>query len=97
MMQNNQVSKGMSQYKDHERLIFWAGCVFIVALLTISIFITDMAPITYLAFRVILALSASSVSTLIPGLLDIKLNKWLKAGGALGIFVIVYFINPAPL
>ncbi|MEL4896689.1 hypothetical protein [Crocosphaera sp. Alani8] len=32
---------------------------------------------------------------MIPGFLELNIAKWLRAGGALAIFVIVYFYNPA--
>jgi hypothetical protein len=49
--------------------------------------------------RIILALAAGGVAAMIPGLLNLELtaaaNLALRAGGALAVFVIVYFYSPA--
>ena len=52
--------------------------------------------------RVIVALSASSISIALPGFVNIESEKdtsdtlWpkIKAGGALAIFIVVYLFNP---
>ncbi|MGH7773469.1 MAG: hypothetical protein ACREQA_14690, partial [Candidatus Binatia bacterium] len=33
----------------------------------------------------------------IPGFIEIEIPNWLRAGGALAVFVVVYFYNPASL
>lgn len=55
-------------------------------------------------FRIILALSTAAVTTALPGFLEINTSYktlvddpiWpkIKAGGALAVFVLVYFFNP---
>ena len=37
------------------------------------------------------------VQHMTPGFIEINVSNWLKAGGALGVFVIIYFYSPASL
>jgi hypothetical protein len=45
-------------------------------------------------FRLLMALGAAGIATLLPGLFHLELT-WVKAGSALGVFTLVYLINPA--
>jgi hypothetical protein len=51
----------------------------------------------YTVCRIILALAASGVATLLPGTLDVKIPGYLTASAAFAVFVIVYFRTPAEL
>jgi hypothetical protein len=42
-------------------------------------------------------LAVAAFATTIPGTLQIDLPDWLRGGGALAVFVIVYFYSPAEL
>jgi hypothetical protein len=50
-----------------------------------------------LIFRVVLALAAGAFGALIPGFIEVSFRNWLRAGGAMALFVIVYMINPPAL
>ena len=39
----------------------------------------------------------SGVAAVIPGFLTVNVSNWVKAGGAIAVFVIVYFFSPAKL
>lgn len=44
-----------------------------------------------------MALAAAGVATGIPGFINVNVGRYVKAGGAIAIFVVVYFFNPAKL
>ncbi|MGD0207680.1 MAG: hypothetical protein ABSC89_08770 [Verrucomicrobiota bacterium] len=80
-------------------LAFIFGCVFICALLVLAIFIPNPTSFQYQTFRIVIALAAAGVAAMIPGFLKLEINATadviIRAGGALAVFVVVYFFNPA--
>lgn len=77
--------------------IFTFGVSFIILMIVIAIFIPQPSNFQYLVFRIALALSAAGVAALIPGFINVAYRNYIRAGGALGVFVVVYFWNPATL
>jgi hypothetical protein len=75
-------------------LAFIFGIVFVAVLLLVAVFDRNPPPFSEFIYRVILALAAAGVGAVIPGMLDVK-SSWVRASGALALFVIVYRINPA--
>jgi hypothetical protein len=73
---------------------FAFGCTFLTIILTIVFFKPNPTAFEYTVFRIVIALAAAGVGAIIPGFLDIKFKTWLRAGGALALFVIVYFFAP---
>ncbi len=76
-------------------------CVFIffmVIAIATALWLPNPSPSQQFCFRILIALSASGIAAIIPGFLEISID-WvrvtLKAGGAIGIFVLIYFMNPA--
>ena len=45
-------------------------------------------------FWVALSLGASACAALIPGFFEIKYKDWIRASGAIGVFVLMYFNSP---
>jgi hypothetical protein len=78
-------------------LSFVFGVCFVTALLIISFFFPSPSDFQYTVFRIILALAAGGVVAAFPGFIEVKLGKWLRAGGALAVFVLVYFYSPAAI
>ncbi|EAS76023.1 hypothetical protein V12G01_14514 [Vibrio alginolyticus 12G01] len=78
-------------------LSFIFGVVFVIVLLAIAFIEPDPSSFQYNIFRVVLALAAAGVVAVLPGFIEVKFGKWLRATGALAVFVIVYFYNPASL
>lgn len=80
---------------------FVFGCTFVCALLVLALFIPNPTPYQYQTFRIVMALAAAGAAAMIPGFLklefDATANVLIRAGGALAVFVIVYFFNPAKL
>ena len=87
----------MSNWEKIAGLIF--GALFATALLLLNVFIPEPSATQYATFRTILALAAAGVGGILAGTLYIKgsIQKWsVRAGGALALFLIVYFFTPAP-
>jgi hypothetical protein len=76
---------------------FGFGVVFVIALIILAIIFPTPTPFQYTVFRVVLALAAAGIAVMIPGFLEVRIPTWIRAGGALGVFVVVYFFNPAQL
>ncbi len=73
------------------------GVVFVAAILVMAIVFPSPTPFQYQVFRIVLSIAAAGFVSMTPGLLSIELPLGIKAGGALAVFVIVYFFNPASL
>jgi len=51
----------------------------------------------YLVFRIVLSLAAAGAAALIPGFIEVNVSTYVKAGGAIAVFIVVFFYNPAAL
>lgn len=76
---------------------FGFGVVFVSILLILAISFSNPTPFQYLVFKTVLSLAAAGIAAMIPGFLQVNIATWLRAGGALAVFVVVYFYNPAQL
>jgi hypothetical protein len=80
---------------------FSFGVIFLIALLVIAIVIPNPTAAQYKVFRIVLSIAAAGAAAMVPGFLNIEFNPTtgflVRAGGALAVFVIVYFFNPASL
>ncbi|WP_140678563.1 hypothetical protein [Pseudomonas mandelii] len=76
-------------------LAFTFGVVFIVTVLCLAIWMPNPSGFQYLIFRLVAALAAGGVVAVLPGFIEVKFGQWLRAGGTLAVFAIVYFMNPA--
>lgn len=85
-------------YAMNERLlVFLFGVVFVIVMLFMAHSTPDPTSFQYFVFRTVLSAAVAGIAVFIPGLLDITLGKWLKTSGALAVFVLVYYVNPANL
>lgn len=76
-------------------LSFIFGVVFICVLIAIALFKPDPSDFQYTIFRTVLALAGAGVAAVIPGFIQANVGTWIRAGGALAVFVIIYFWIPA--
>ncbi|MCP4402696.1 MAG: hypothetical protein GY801_36020 [bacterium] len=86
--------------KTQQWIAFVFGVTFVVVLLLIAVFFPTPTQFQYTVFRIVLALATAGVAAMIPGFLSIELGVLgaiIRAGGALGVFVIVYFFSPAQI
>lgn len=77
-------------------LAFIFGIIFLSAILVIAIMIPNPSDFSYSVFRIVLALAAAGVGAVIPGFLNVEYRSVVRAGGAIALFVIVYFFPPVP-
>jgi len=77
-----------------------AACVvvFMLLMLGIAIFIPEVTTFQVFVFRTVLALVAAAAAAFIPGFITVEMGAkaklWIRAGGAIALFVIVYNVNP---
>ncbi|NOI27765.1 hypothetical protein [Vibrio coralliilyticus] len=84
--------------KQTEKLLVYIfGVTFVVAILSLAVFIPNPTPFRYEVFKIVLALATAGVAAFIPGFIDVKVGDWVRAGGAIAVFVIVFFFSPAKL
>ena len=88
----------VAKRKKNEKLrIFYFGIVFIIVLLVLAIGFPEPKPFQFVVFKIVLALAAAGIASQIDGFLEVVLPNSIKAGGAIAVFVIVFFFNPAAL
>lgn len=77
------------------------GLAFVIVILIIAIRFPIPTPFQFFVFRVVLALSGAGLGGILSGFLSIVIGNqakpWLRAGGALAVFVLIYLVNPAKL
>ena len=82
-------------------IAFVFGVAFIFGLIVLAVKFPMPTQFQYSVFRIILSLAAAGVAAMIPGFINIELNSTigllLRAGGALAVFAIVFFFNPAQM
>ena len=76
---------------------FVFGVCFVVVMLGIALLRPNPMPFQYLVFRSVLALAVAGVVAMIPGFLSVQLGSAIRAGGAVGAFIVVFFFSPAGL
>lgn len=77
------------------KMPFWFSVGAFAVLLAISLFVPGWAQQNNALSKTLLALAAAGVAATLPGFLNLEFNNFLKAGGALAVFVLVFLINPA--
>ena len=84
--------------RNTEKLLAYGfGVIFVVVLLAIAVYVPNPTPFQFVVFKVVLALAAAGVAAMIPGFIEFNIPTYLRAGGAIAVFAIVFFKNPASL
>jgi uncharacterized integral membrane protein len=78
-------------------LAFLFGAVVLIILLIVAVFDRKPTPLGILIYRVLLALAAAGIGAVIPGLISVTVSSIIRAGGAIALFVIVFWFNPPRL
>ena len=80
-------------------LAFLFGCVVLAAVLWLAFRGGDLSNQQFEILRIVLALAGGGVGAVIPGFLELNVKAGtqlaLRAGGALAVFVVLYFWSPA--
>jgi len=78
-----------------------SALAFLIALMSLAVFIPEPKPFQIFVFRVVLSLAAAGFGATMPGFLKVELPLWKKglisATGAIALFVVVYKVNPPEL
>jgi hypothetical protein len=76
---------------------FVFGIIFLMTLLALAFVFPKPTPIQYLVMRITLALAGAGIATMLTGFIEVEIPGYLKAGGALAVFAVIYFRSPAAL
>jgi hypothetical protein len=80
-------------------LAFAFGCLALAVVLWLAFRAETLSEQQFEILRVVLALAGGGVAAVIPGFLDVGVQAGaklaLRAGGALAVFVVLYFWSPA--
>jgi hypothetical protein len=80
-------------------LAFLFGCAALAAVLWLAFRGGNLNDQQFEILRIVLALAGGGVGAVIPGFLDVNMKAGtklaLRAGGALAVFVVLYFWSPA--
>ncbi len=76
---------------------FWAGIGMILFILLWSIIVPCPSNSQLGIFRIILPLALASLAASLPQFFRVSLSGIVKFGAGLGVFMVVYFFNPAPM
>lgn len=88
-------NKAKKFMKADKVLSFAFGVTFVVTLLIIALVKPDPTDFQYKVFSTVLALAGAGVGAVIPGFIDVRVSKYIRAGGALAVLAMFYFWNPA--
>lgn len=84
--------------KTWERITaFIFGVIFLIAILIIAIFISKPTEFQIFIFRIVVACAVGGIGAIIPGFISVNVSRYVRAGGAISLFVLVYLINPPAL
>lgn len=78
-------------------LSFGFGVVFVIIMLVIALFKPNPSDFQYSVFKTVLALAGGGVACTIPGFIEVQIGTWVRAGGAIAVFVVLFFFSPAYL
>lgn len=86
----------MARPSTPDRLLaFGFGVVFVSVLLYLATVEKNPTPLAIRTYVTVLALAAAGIGAILPGFLEVKHKHWLRAGGGLALFVLVYMAEPA--
>ena len=94
---NLALGEGEVRKSTQRSIAFAFGVVFLSIILIVALVEPNPTPFQYTVFRIVLALAAGGVAAMIPGFIQAEVGTWLRAGGAMAVFVVVYFASPAEI
>lgn len=74
---------------------FVFGVIFVVVLLVTAFFVPYPTAFQELVFRIVLAGALAGIAAIIPGFLHVDIKGVIRAGGAIAVFVVIFWFNPA--
>ncbi|MGB7801314.1 hypothetical protein [Buttiauxella sp.] len=91
------MNESTSKISIEKTLLFSFAVFFIVIMLILAVAIPKPSEMQWRVFGLVLAMIAAGFGAILPGALQVNINRTIKATGAAGLFVLVYFFNPAGL
>lgn len=76
-------------------LAFSFGVIFVAALLYLATVEKNPSPVAIRVYITVLALAAGGIGAILPGFIEVRYKNILRAGGAMGLAVLVYSNEPA--
>lgn len=76
---------------------FLFGVCFLSAMLIIALKYSKPTEFQIFIFRIVTAISVAGIGAMLPGAINVQVSHKIKAGGSVGLFVIIYFFNPPAL
>ncbi|MHC6527445.1 SH2 domain-containing protein [Vibrio proteolyticus] len=89
--------KSFMSHKLQRLLSFGFGVFFVLLLLATAFITPNPSSYQYTVFRIVLALAGGGIVAVFPGFIEVKFGNWLRAGGALAVFAVIYTVSPAAL
>lgn len=80
--------------KPDQIAAFVFGFIFVAIMLIVGIAIPNPTSSQLFIFRTVLSLAAGGIGAVIPGFLDVKISVYVRAGGAMALFALIYMVNP---
>lgn len=71
------------------------GVLFLAAILALVSYFPCPSKVQVNVFKIVLAIAAGACAAIIPGFFNFEYQGIVKAGGALGVFALVFLVNPA--
>jgi tetratricopeptide (TPR) repeat protein len=85
----------MKNQKFIKRLLVFTCCFILIGTILVIAFVYPTpTPLQYTSFRIVLALASAGLFALISGFIKANIGKIIHPGGAIIIFLIVYFYTP---
>lgn len=88
-------SSGSTSLLDNKKLLFIFGTICLLLVFFTVLFLPCPTELQYSTFRTILSIGVAGIAAIIPGFFELKYKKIISGGGALGVFALVYLMNPA--
>lgn len=86
-----------SKLSIEKALLFSFAVFFVIIMLILVVAIPTPTQMQWRVFGLVLAMIGGGFGAMLPGALEVNVSKTIKAAGAAGFFVIVYFFNPVGL
>ena len=84
--------------KGKQRLLAYIfGVVFLAIAVGYAFLRPNAQPFEEFVIRVVMAAAAAGVAATIDGFLEVKFGRFVRAGGAIAVFLLIYFVNPPPI
>jgi hypothetical protein len=92
------IMQELKMSKSTEKLIaVISGVIFVAAILAMAMIYPNPTPFQYQVFRIVLSGALAGFVSMTPGFLEVTVSNFARGGSALGVFLVVYFFNPASL